>query len=409
MALDAFNSIVNVALDTVNGGSQGGEAGSSLQIQQVEGSNPITVILRGRAMPYRAPDYEVTQRNKTTWYPGASVATQQVFGPQEMPSTFQGKWKDRFIPGSVVVNGDENQIDTAEKAIELFNLLTRSGRQVRVQWASWVRTGLLDSFKQTPDRIQDIAWTMKFTWASRDDEQAKRTSEDPGTPSDLTNLMNLIDDIVTLAPDVAAAFAAAIVESVNQVRERTATLFNLLRVAETVVNLPADTLGAIRSSNEALSRELTDLLFRVSNPRPCVSPGATAIKGATVSPTRSTQNALSAAPSSSSTTQELQLEQWRRSVGIAAARLRFASQKQTSAQTERLRPKATQVVTVTQRKSLYTISTEFYGSPDFANFLAIANRLSSVIVQPGTQLRVPPRPFGSLAQANPSAGPRNGC
>lgn len=386
------------------------QPGSSVEIAQVEGDSPIVVVLRGRAMPYQGVSWEVGMRSKLTWYPGNPVATQQVLGPEEMPTTMGGKWKDRFISKAIVVNGDETRIGKAVQAVQLFQGLARAAKAVRVQWLGEVRTGLIKSFRATYDRAQDIEWEVEFEWQSRDDETAPRGSGggpvDVGTTSDLLAMLNRLEDIAALAPlaaDIAVSNVAQVISQINRVRDIALDAVQILRVAETTVNLPMTLLGAAKSALTAIELEVKDLVGRVTGPRASGVDNwtATQLNGDTTDPSQPKR--------SSSTTQQLKFEVWRRGVGAAAMLFLFTLQRQIMALGARYQPQTTKVITTTETQTLYSISRQYYGSPDYANFLASVNRLTSVRVAPGTQLRIPPRPFGSSDAIEVVHAPRGSC
>lgn len=379
------------------GGAQGG---TSLEIQQLEGARPLTVLLRGRAMPYQGVGWEAEQHLKQTWYPGNPVATMQVLGPREQPTTMGGMWKDRFIRGAMVRNGDALAVTTALQAVELFNELWRSGKRVRVQWAQFVRSGVIARFTATPDRAQDIAWEVEFAWDSRDDEQAPRAATEESAPagSDLMKLLNDIEDICVAAPAMAAAFNARIISTIREVSDRVSKIIDVLKVIETVVNLPAAVLGALVTNAEALGRQLQDLQRRILGERSSAQDSQTSqrAKGGYTDPGRLGRKG--AALVSSSVTQELEFEAWRRTLGLALGALGGKMFRVTADVLNRQRPATTRVVTVKQGETLYTLATRHYGSPDFANFLAQQNRLTGAAVPPGFRLRVPDRPLGAAAR-----------
>lgn len=380
----------------------GAVEGTSLEIRQVEGANPLTVLLRGRAMPYRAPSWPVEQHSKLTWYPGNPVATQQVLGPREQETTFSGKWKARFIQGSILINGDPSVIDTPAAAVQLFEQLARSGKRVRVQWAFEVRLGLLKTFTPSPDRIQDIAWEAEFEWSARNDETAPRAATEQSAPAgnDVFKAQNALEDTHALAPPNAIQLAASLLAEIDDIGDRVADVVDNLKQVEALVNLPAQTLGALRSNVAQLTRQLSEFQRRILGERSSAQDADTSArtKGATTSPTSGGGHRTGAARASSSDVQELQLEVWRRTMGRNAGNLRFQVQRLLLDAENRLQPQATRIYTARQGDNLYALATRFYGSPDFANFLAQANRLTTVVVPGGYLLRVPPRPVGGVAQ-----------
>lgn len=167
---------------------------SAFRITVLEGPLSTTIIqpglaqgqinLVGRSLPYQPISYEVMQREKTTYNPGNPVATQQVFGAIDSPTTITGKWKDTFLGNGV-----------ARQFVDIFEALCRSGSLIQVAWGDgniddgsddrpagqigsrspYVRRGILKRFKWTPDRPQDIAWEAEFRWRGRDENAAPPT------------------------------------------------------------------------------------------------------------------------------------------------------------------------------------------------------------------------------------------
>lgn len=137
---------------------------------------PIPIDLAGRALPYRGVAWETEQRVKTTYYPGNPVATQQILGPMDKPTTIGGIWKDIFLGNGV-----------AKRLVDTFDGICRSGFQVELSWGQgllpdgsqivgpkWpiVRQGVIKTFKHTYDRPQDITWEIVFELRGRDEASA---------------------------------------------------------------------------------------------------------------------------------------------------------------------------------------------------------------------------------------------
>ncbi len=410
--LGAFDNLSAFAADVLGlgNGTSAGPGGTSLVIQQLEGANPITIELRGRAMPYEGVEWEGELHTKKTVYPGNPVATIQVLGPEESETTIGGTWKDRFMPGSIVKNGNENDIDTAEKAVTLFHDLRRSGKQVRVQWLTEVRTGLITRFSPKWLRATDVEWEIEFEWASMNDEVPSRTAElFESNANDLLNLMNLIEDILTLAPDLAGAFVASLVDTINTVRDKVSKVVNLLRVVETIANLPGTLLGALEAAVGSLVRETQDLIRRIGGERLSNGILAPLVKGPWTPPEQPGSTSSGVTLSSSSATQEAKVEAWRRDMVRGLGGLSFGAQRAQQAVQGRLQPKTIQVITVTEGATLYGLAQKHYGSPDFANFLAVTNGLTSALVPAGFQLRIAPRPFGPQSGIELSGGRSDRC
>lgn len=379
------------------------QPGGSVEIRQLDGDRPITVVLRGRAMPYRGSAWEIEQATKLTRYPGNPVATQQLLGPAELPTSMNGMWKARFLAGSIVKDGDPGAITSPLEAVELFGDLLREGKTVRVQWASIVRSGLIKKFVATPDRAQDIAWELEFEWSSRDDETAPRATTEQSAPSgqDLLRRVNQLEDVASLAPPSAAEELARELANINAIRDKIAGLVDNLRTIETIVNAPAAIRGAVVNGVRSLVAQLEDFRQRILGPRSSARRGGTSqrVKGDYTSPTSPSRQG--GAQSSSSSVQELQFEIWCRSMGAAAGALSFQLERLLLDVLSRTQPRTARVIVSKEGDTLYSLATRFYGSPDFANFLALTNRLTTAVVPAGYQLRIPARPFGASARVEP--------
>lgn len=409
MAFDPFGNLTRFAGLDQSGGSS--IPGTSLEIRET-GPEPRVITLRGRAMPYRGPEWPVEQHSKLTWYPGSPVATQQILGVRELPTTMEGFWKDRFLEGAIEDTGSLQPITSAEQAVELFEGLARSGRELRVAWGIFVRTGIIKRFTPRPDRVQDIAWTIEWEWASRNDEQRARAAQ-PSLPAsqgfDLFNALSDAANAVAFATDLAAAFQAQIVSAIAEIGDLVSDLVDGLRLVETLVNLPGSVLGAISNTVGQLVRQLEDFTSRILSQRSSVNGTATVTTGNTSDPlSRSassvgSRSALGQAPPASSTTSALTAGAYARNVARAAEDLRAYAVSSLLSVQRRYSPPATRIVTTQEGDTLFRLSTRLYGSPDYAGFLAAANRLQGSQVPPGFQLRVPPRPVSASALPEPSS------
>lgn len=100
---------------------------------------------------------------------------------------------------------------------------------------------------------------------------------------------------------------------------------------------------------------------------------------------------------------------WQRSLTLSLNALSFAAQRAYQGIVDRTTPTGLRNVTVAEGETLYSIAEKLYGSPDYANFLALSNGLTSVTVPPGFVLRAPGRPFGALGALEMSGGKQSGA
>lgn len=174
--------------------------GSSITIEELSsttpGGGPRRVVLVGGGLPFMGQaDWGGESRVVTTWYPGNGLeASQQVLGPQEMPSQWSGEWNRTRMGRAPSYYVDETgTLKGIVDPHELWSILDDfriAGSRLRVTWSvrgrqilgtnlsaatvtdrevdfSIVREGRLKSLKINPDRLTDIKWAAEFHWMSR--------------------------------------------------------------------------------------------------------------------------------------------------------------------------------------------------------------------------------------------------
>ncbi len=378
--------IAGIFTDTVLG--DGGNEAPAMIITELSGERR-RILLLGRGLPYRPIAWGGNMRVKTTWYQGNPVATQQVLGPDLDPTVMEGKWKDRFMFGAevgngaftnaITVNDDPQAVRSAEEAVALFHDLRRSGNKLRVVWGPETREGILVFFEAKYDRLQDVAWSAEFEWSS-EGESETRAIEEPVGSDDLLGSINSLDDLLGFSPeDVAKQFNAQLLDSVESMREATGSIFGALRAVNTVLGTPQSVVGSISSAANSIRLEATEEIQRLRE-----------------SPVVGADGAMEVALRASSL---MSVEAFRRTAASQVAGVRQLALEIDRQTQQQAVPDPVQVVAVPQATSLYTLSNRFYGTPDFASFLARANGLTSAIAPSGFQLRVPPKPVGDGADS----------
>lgn len=147
---------------------------STIVIEEREGRRR-TLSLVGPALPLRGATWGGEMRLVTTFPPGrGGEATQQVLGPIEEPSEWEGTWNTtRMVaaPSTLLVDGQEQQITRAFTLMSVFEDIIRSGSLLRVTWTTTnrkiSREGRVGPYKFPIDREDDIRWNATFVWTSR--------------------------------------------------------------------------------------------------------------------------------------------------------------------------------------------------------------------------------------------------
>ncbi len=129
------------------------------------------IALRGGALPLAGAAWAGKNNVVTTWYPGNPQGSQQVLGPQLLPSEWDGEWtRTRLGRTPVLVSedgGPEVQLVRPETIADLFESIRDAGCRLRVSWRNLVREGRLAEFSRQHGKTTDIIWNVKFEWASR--------------------------------------------------------------------------------------------------------------------------------------------------------------------------------------------------------------------------------------------------
>jgi len=153
-------------------------------------AQPRRLVLVGPALPHQGADWGHSNNVNTTWYPGnGDDATQQVLGPRELPSNWEGSWA-RTLMGKMPSiytdeNGETNRIASPMVMREVLESMSRGGVLLRVTWSvsgamivgnpgvvrnqdvSIVRVGRIKTFRTPITRHTDVKWNIEFDWKGR--------------------------------------------------------------------------------------------------------------------------------------------------------------------------------------------------------------------------------------------------
>jgi hypothetical protein len=157
-------------------------------------TKPRVLILVGSGMPHMGSEWGTEQRVVTTFYTGNREADQQVFGPKETPSSWQGTWRRTLLGRTPAIFIDESGVQQAiMDPLELHATLediARLGSRLKVTFMATatrfegrsqtknfiqhqiVRTGVMKSLSVQVTSDTDVAWSASFEWSGRG--EAKR-------------------------------------------------------------------------------------------------------------------------------------------------------------------------------------------------------------------------------------------
>lgn len=227
------------------------------------------IILRGRSMPDiadGAPEFGAQMRGRVNYAPANPVADASLVGATWLPTTFQGRWDDKFFRGKNAPEiknfkdlasrqgflGGFTNATAALQVVEAFTVLLRGQPLLRVECGPFIRYGVLWEF--TPSFIRDeiFLWRMEFHWTG--DTDVKPPIKKPKRVSGLSLfqlLLALLESLRLLIQKLglpAKYFAAKIQAPMDALTNAiTACLDELTKVIANALT-PAKVLGDLRAN-----------------------------------------------------------------------------------------------------------------------------------------------------------------
>lgn len=370
-------------------------------IQQTE--VPLrTVILKGRARPYRPVAWNASQRVAIEYFPGNPVAISQVIGPTFDPMTFNGTWKDIFlnvpsgtegvtlinfptlapqaVPESGLAGGNtfiagsnfpgEQDARLARVVRDAIDLLRKEGVPVRIEWGSLVRFGFITSTSFPHLREEDIEWEFEFQPTGDTDAQPIPLPETANLLSFLQALRQLLERILNAVLSAlfrAQQFLQRVTQFINFIGSFVTELLDALSRLASFIFAPVDVLASLRANLRNIRNAIRDLLQELAEIGEARLEAAAIGNPSDVALNQQAQNDLRAAAvelGAEATRQEIQLEE-------------FLTQELEG------------VITVPATVTTADISNQIFGNPNNALVIAQFNGLSGTIVPVGTVLRIP--------------------
>lgn len=369
---------------------------SEIKIQELGTTDPIYIVLRSRALPYRGMPTGGEQRVSTTWYQGNPKATQQIMGETFEPTEISGMWKSKFIrvvdaretrpaersAPDVEIRGGVNQISGgalgAEALVVIFEQLRSRGNELLFEWGPVTRYGILQSFTPRWIREEDVEWSATFNWNGAEPTAPPvRRLALPGQPVQEA-VVNTDTALARFTRRVAEAPAIRRVSAlVARAREASVAFLGYTRQAADAVTLPARVAQGALSQAAQIRDDVSILTGQVMDV-PYTYMGL-----------------------SDSVTDVFSIEGWRRDVGRQAESLAAKAQMEAEQLRSFVLSEDARSVTVQEGQSLRTIALIYYGSADDWTTIAAENNLPSSLVPAGTVVRVPLSLSGAVSEANP--------
>ena len=225
------------------------------------------ISLRGAALPFKGMEFPTKQRQKTTYYPGNQVATQQVGGPTKPDATWMGHWMDVDL-------GEGG----ARQLVLQFEYLAERGIPVEVRWGgrqlangedpAIVRRGIIDTFTPKYQRAQDVEWTCVWAWRGEAIQtKAPSFAGSAFAPSDnfnaLSDQLQSTQDATTSWMDVAWAIIGAGTNEMLAVSDALDDVQNAIVDCITVIDGASDMLANIAEMPSEIADRIRGVCARV--------------------------------------------------------------------------------------------------------------------------------------------------
>ncbi len=352
-----------------------------------------TLVLSGPSLPLQGSlAWEGTQRVVTTWYAGNPKASQQVLGPTESATDVEGVWRLVLLlrspaiawgfSGESNVGGEKGDVVDPPGLVEMMGSIRRAGQELKVSWGGIIRTGRLQKFKTTPERLEDIRWSATFEWNGRNETrpivQENTADRNIGLLerafqafADAVETANRAFDAVEGTNPASTAFSArTLVNGARKIQSAVSRAAAPAERATRVAKLPVD---IVRS----FSAIAIDMKAQVRNVADGIANTPTELLAA-----RDDVEHVLKSYSSFHTT------------AYQAERLADEMDRQDRAKVARVEPAVLDVVIARVGQSLRELATRYYDDPDSWQVIADANGMAGSVVAEGGVLIIPNRRGG---------------
>jgi hypothetical protein len=242
---------------------------SQFTIEELGGQKRV-ISMTGWALPLRPVEMTAAQRIMVEYYPGATEAVAQVFGPDYTGQTFKGVWSARYLGDEkhpiMTVITPETTLDILypEQARAEFLSLCKEGQELVVSWGqdtdSTQQRGFLKQVKFSEHNPTRIEWELEFVWVS-DTRLKPRPPQFPKAPPKGKQLLDKLNDLANTAQqimsDVSDAYKDYIDTYVRQVNTLMGRVQDLVTQAMGIATLPAqlarDVLQVCQNARQMVS------------------------------------------------------------------------------------------------------------------------------------------------------------
>jgi hypothetical protein len=371
------------------------------------------VELTGGALPIQGASWGGLQLVSSTWNPGNREGTQQVLGPQEIPSVWDFEWRSNHLVRDPVVftevsRGVNTQIITPFDLIEVLESIFQGGALLRVTWITEgllgrdmriTRLGRCTAWNFPFERVDDAAANITFDWISRG-ERAQKVSSSVGE-----SLTSNVQAGIIACNAAAEAILGDVVRAANR-QENLPTTFSLGQL-ESIADGPLQLVNSFARAAINISsrlRQIGDVVLKLKETPAAmygrildVANNGVAIANQFVDQltregpeTQSTKMSVDILMRNASYFSEAQTKAEKMAeildrVAFGARRRRSALVPSSNTSRNQETMSADDVLSVhvvRNDDTMASISQTYYGTPDLGDEIAIANGLPGYTIEP---------------------------
>ncbi len=358
----------------VGGATVEGSPGNNEAFTWTSDSRPPGTGEAGGARACPRNSWMMTGRLRTirTDYPGASIPSEQVLGPNHDPFTLSGRFDDRYnFPGYAL------------QEMRRFEAMCRRGNILKVQFQNQAFEGLITEWKFNYKREWYVEYTFTMSVHSRpDEEQVDVSPKVPPTPTDIADASKIaaeaMKEVTTLVAPRDLFAGSEMSDTID------ARLLELDLELEKIDDTIDGTLLSDSSGTDRFFNGYKRLATQFRDTRSTALGIITAMTETRSDTELAVRTALSV----------LDYESWTRSMRFNARVLMGQAQKGADEMDERDEPAVQRVYRPFKGESLYAISRKFYGTPHAWRFISDRNGLRDFELQGDEVLIIPNRGEG---------------
>lgn len=408
---------------------------SSFSFKELSGQKRVLRLL-DRALPHRPFKTIVRQRNDYSMLPGYAKASLTILGPEDAPTSINGRWSDKYISlseeaadeGNAVERSfvsidsaigatgqriglgapppnasnqlepavfDNIRVNTVRELTRIVDTWCREGRLLEVSWDTHAWHGIIEEVQLEWDNSHDVHWTINFKWISRAEATSPSVIANELSVSSTASLFQKLADLLgtealpppfTMGNDLFADVTAGI----NRIAATTQAIADTIQSVATLVMAPANAVRQVIALSNTIASQATQLVTDLQ--LTFVSGGQykrqTAVN-APLAASAATRPALVEPVVGLSFSQRLVVAEYCNRVAGVAKQLRYAAVLKSREFAATLERDLLSVYSARAGDDLRNLSEKFYGTPHAWRRIMVFNGFTAPELTAGQTVLIP--------------------